>query len=151
MDDFWKRVRKTDGCWEWRGTKKGAGSYGRYKHDGKMHRAHRFAYVLTHGPIPDGLLVLHSCDNRGCVNPQHLRLGTAKDNVRDAVLRERMANTKLSWQKVREIRRLYDEGHTNYRISRMFEVDAKTIRGITLNLAWIESDTPCVQRPSSCS
>jgi hypothetical protein len=75
---FWSRVTKTEGCWEWKGKSAPLG----YGHVQKTY-AHRRAWELHFGPIPDGLWVLHSCDNPICVNPSHLRLGTPVDNVRD--------------------------------------------------------------------
>jgi hypothetical protein len=79
---FWSRVDRSAGCWEWQGARNGAG-YGVVSRDGRDHGAHRVAWELTHGPIPDGLFALHHCDNPPCVRPEHLYLGTAGDNLRD--------------------------------------------------------------------
>lgn len=87
-DRFWSKVERGDGCWLWRGAIDGNG-YGGIKIAGKMYRCSRVAYELTNGPIPAGLIVLHSCDNRACVNPAHLRSGTHKDNTRDMIERKR--------------------------------------------------------------
>lgn len=71
------------GCWLWTGHKYKNG-YGAIKAFGKMCLAHRLAFELYNGPIPDGLEVLHSCDIKECINPDHLRLGTHSDNMREA-------------------------------------------------------------------
>jgi excisionase family DNA binding protein len=76
---FWSKVRKTGTCWEWtaaRGTK----GYGAYWADEAMRHAHRYAYELLKGPVPDGLELDHMCHNRACVNPEHLRPVTTKQN-----------------------------------------------------------------------
>lgn len=70
------------GCWEFQGTKLETG-YGRVVIEGRKVFAHRLAYSLKYGPIPEGMQVLHSCDNPPCCNPNHLFLGTQKDNMAD--------------------------------------------------------------------
>lgn len=78
------------GCWEYRGPKF-ANGYGQVKVDGTPRLAHRVAYELWVGPIPDGLLIRHKCDNPPCMNPDHLETGTNLDNRRDSVERGRVA------------------------------------------------------------
>lgn len=85
---FWSHVRRSDGCWEWVGARNWAG-YGVIRVAGRQTRAHRIAYQLVIGPIPSGMNVLHSCDNPPCVRPEHLRVGTQRDNLADAQERGR--------------------------------------------------------------
>lgn len=70
------------GCMDWQWGRTGEG-YGRLRFQGRPFQAHRVAYILRHGPIPDGASVLHSCDNRVCCNPDHLFLGSHQDNMTD--------------------------------------------------------------------
>jgi hypothetical protein len=80
---FWSKVAQDpDGCWTWTGTRSRQG-YGFFKLRGRMLKAHRCSYALTYGEIPDDLFVCHRCDNPTCVRPDHLFLGTARDNTMD--------------------------------------------------------------------
>ena len=79
---FWSKVIKTEACWEWGGYKtRGYGRFGfRRINKSVSFSAHRFSYELARGEIPDGLVIDHACHNRGCVNPEHLRVVTTKQN-----------------------------------------------------------------------
>ncbi len=83
---FWPKVdrRGPDECWEWKAARQAEG-YGKMFTTNRCRpeRAHRVSWVLHHGPIPDGMFVLHRCDNPPCVNPAHLFLGTNLDNIED--------------------------------------------------------------------
>ena len=88
---FWSKVVKADGCWEWTAYRDPLG-YGRLNVDGVPVLAHRLAYELEHGAIPDGMCILHRCDNPPCVNPDHLWLGTQADNSLDMASKGRWRN-----------------------------------------------------------
>ena len=97
---FWAKVQKTDGCWLWTGGLKVAG-YGGFYTDrrGRSVLAHRVAWELTNGPIPEGLDCLHTCDTPSCVRPDHLFLGTHADNMQDAARKG-----KFQWAERRQAR-----------------------------------------------
>src|SRR5579885_1586253 len=94
---FWAMVNKSsvDGCWEWCGAKytNGYGRFSPYHH--LSYGAHRVSYTLSFGSIPQGLLVLHRCDNPPCVRPDHLFIGTAKDNALDRAKKGRGKNRPM--------------------------------------------------------
>jgi hypothetical protein len=90
-------VNEATGCWEWIAYRDQCG-YGWFRHEGRMHPAHRVTYKLHVGPIPEGHEIDHLCSNRGCVNPQHLQAVSHTENVR------RSAAAKLTPAAVREIR-----------------------------------------------
>lgn len=106
---FWERVsvRDPEECWEWTGGK--TNGYGTfcittgYRQRTNV-RAHRVAYLLAKGPITDGLFVCHACDNRLCVNPSHLWLGTSKDNMHDCATKGRIVRPKRNEDEVRRYR-----------------------------------------------
>ena len=94
IEEFMSRVKVdgVSGCWEWQSYICKRDGYGKIGFDGKIIGTHRISYILHHGSIPDGLFVLHKCDNRKCVNPEHLYVGTAKDNMNDKMDRDRHFN-----------------------------------------------------------
>lgn len=98
-DRFWSKVRKDDGCWEWTASVNRRG-YGWLHFGGKVERkalkAHRVSWEIHNGPIPDGLWVLHKCDNPRCVRPDHLFLGDRTDNMRDCAAKGRISTVGKS-------------------------------------------------------
>lgn len=88
---FWMKVEQVspEECWPWNGSKNKKG-YGEFFLDGKVQKSHRVAWRHQYGPVPAGLFVLHHCDNPSCVNPKHLFLGTASDNMQDALRKGRL-------------------------------------------------------------
>jgi len=134
-----------DVCWLWKGAVNSNG-YGRFI-DKNVHKlAHRVAYEIFVGPIPDGQNACHSCDNRLCVNPHHLWIGTQSANLKDAVSKGRMfrpntngernGNHKLCDDDVRTIRAMFHGGQRRYRIAEHFGVSPSTVGDIIAGKIW---------------
>jgi hypothetical protein len=137
---FWVKVRKgpRNECWPWQGSIACSG-YGTFVARRKRLLAHRYAYVAAKGPIAPGLLVLHSCDNPACVNPRHLRAGSAAENAADRVKRnraqcgERHYAAILSEADVIAIRASRD---TRSVLAKRYGVGHRTIGQIKRNESW---------------
>lgn len=133
----WKENPET-GCWEWTFGRLTDG-YGRFKIDGKEEYVHRVAWEMANGPIPEGLLVCHTCDVRNCVNPAHLFLGTTLENVRDSIAKgrftrgERQWNSKLTDTAVRMIRR---SSRPLGELAEEYDVTESTIRNVLNRRTW---------------
>lgn len=146
---------RPDDCWEWTAGKRRG--YGQFYLGGRKHDAHRVIYGIWYGPIPDDMYVLHRCDNRSCVRPSHLFLGTHADNMRDAAIKgtfstperlEALAKmrpvrigetspfAKLTAEAVRVIRQSCADGVSKAELGRQFGVDRTTIRDIVNFKKW---------------
>lgn len=100
---------RESGCHEWQSTLSRQG-YGKFWFDGKQAPAHRVAYLLYVEEIPEGMWVLHKCDNMKCVNPEHLYLGDARQNAKDRTDRQRWTHERLPLDEVQQIRDRYNTG-----------------------------------------
>lgn len=131
-------VGEKDECWLWLGGISGNG-YGAVCENRRVLLAHRVQYTISIGPIPGGMLVLHSCDNRACVNPNHLRLGTHKENMRDRRVRSRTAigsrtgNNKLIEEEVKEI---LTSSESNVVLAAKYGVHHKSIARLRRGVGW---------------
>lgn len=128
------------GCWEWRGARNSDG-YGNFgmgsRTDGSRRsaKAHRVAWELAYGPIPDDAHVLHRCDNRACVRPSHLFLGTHAENMADMARKGRHGNTRLSAVEVRTIRDRRERGERLGHIARDFGISESRVSVIARGLS----------------
>ena len=111
---FWSKVdQSVEGCWLWQGTLLAQG-YGCFKIAGKMYKAHRVAYTLAIEAIPPGLFVCHHCDTPRCVRPDHLFLGTIKDNAQDAVKKGRTATGDRNGARLHPETRIRGDNHWSH-------------------------------------
>lgn len=147
---FWSKVNKLpgdDACWEWVACCNDFG-YGQFWADVRVAPAHRISWTMRNGPVPDGLHVLHKCDNPRCVNPNHLFLGTNIDNVHDRhtkgrdghgeVRGETHGMVKLTEARVRELRSRYGDGRpaTRRALGVEFGISQTTVYRIATRRLW---------------
>jgi hypothetical protein len=142
---FWRFVglHSHYDCWDWNGALNKDG-YATFSIQGKSYRANRFSWEMHNGEIPDGINVLHKCDNRACVNPNHMFLGSQKDNVQDAISKGRQnqstknthlvgenhPSSKLSNHDIEVIRTVYAGGSSLSDIAKVYSVNKTTISRI---------------------
>lgn len=112
---FFAKVNKADGCWPWVGARSSSGRYGALAVHGKTQGAHRVSWAIHHGPIPDGMHVLHKCDNPICVNPSHLFLGSHLENMADMTSKGRRG--KVTPAMIVELKTLIAGGFSIFRAS----------------------------------
>ena len=157
MEAFWSKVDRSGTCWIWTACQQHGYGYMRFR--GRNWRAHRVSYTLHYGEIPPGALVLHSCDNRACVNPQHLRVGTHQENMADVHARKRWnpacgehngsrtcpqsrargarnGHARLTDADVRAIREAHTSGAPQREIARRFGVSPGAICMIISRRRW---------------
>ncbi len=143
IKSFEKGVIRTEKCWEWSGTIAPDGypimsCNKRYGSD----RAHRASWIIHHGPIPEGKLVCHKCDNRACTNPEHLFLGTPADNTRDMIQKNRkcigsnVPSAKLDDEKVKVIKEMLKLKMSYPKIAKAFGVGINAIIRIKRGETW---------------
>jgi len=146
MARFRKQFYKSPktGCWIWTGTRYKEG-YGKFSISGHSYRSHRLMWELENDPIPDGLNVLHTCDNPPCVNPEHLFLGTQTDNIADMKNKgrqakgEKIAQSKVTQEDVDDIRRIYSEGYLSQKdIADVFGISNSQVSNIVRRISWQE-------------
>lgn len=150
---FFRKIQKTSsGCWFWLGRKCRQG-YGSFRLNGKIEKAHRASYILNWKleKIPDGVYVCHTCDNPSCVNPEHLFLGTAKENMQDCKSKGRLMspariaaqtrgeeryNAKLTEADAIKVHEMFSAGISKAEIARHFRVSYSCTNNIILGVSW---------------
>ena len=152
---FWARIDKTGECWLWTGKAHLSFGYGHLSFHGRTTSSHRVAWELTYGPIPDGMTVMHSvCDNPPCCRPDHLKLGTNADNLKEMWAKGRGHTpmmdgsfirligsqhplSKLTESDVCEMRRLYDTKLcTVAELARRYPISYMVAKRIVFRLSW---------------
>lgn len=141
------------GCWLWMGVLD-RGGYAKVSASHRTERASRMSWEVANGPIPDGLFACHRCDNRACVNPDHLFLGTHRDNMRDMASKgrsargERNVGAKLCEKDISEIHEMFRAGATTSDVAKRFGVRQESANKIARGVTWSHvGQAPKSRRP----
>lgn len=136
------KIKKSEGCWEWQGSVS-SGGYGHFPYKNKCYPAHRISWKLFKGEIPENMNVCHKCDNPSCVNPEHLFLGTQRENMKDMFSKNRKDHAqenhprvKLSKENVLEIRDLIKQGFSQEIICHKFGITNGHVGSIKHRRTW---------------
>lgn len=144
---FFKKISKNQvtGCWDWTACIRSKFGYGGMRFQGKLQDAHRVSWQIHFGPIPDGMYVLHTCDRPICVNPDHLYLGSPRDNVMDAINKgrfvifgqhtskakgQKIASNSLSNNQFEKIKRLANKDLSNEAIGIVVGISGRRVHGV---------------------
>lgn len=140
--------RDPEGCWLWTRSKDRHG-YGHFHFNGRIRMVHRVVYHLVFGVDPVGLVVMHKCDQRACINPRHLVLGTQLDNIADRVAKgrngaaygERASTAKLTYETVKQLREDRRNGAGLSRLAKKFGISktqaSRIVRGQSWRASWL--------------
>ena len=144
-EKFEKKVIRQEGCWDWRGCKINGG-YGSIRIGYPKFYAHRISWMIHYGEIPNGLCVLHKCDNPPCTNPDHLFLGTIKDNNLDAISKNRHQTlgksgeknhmSKLTKKQVLCIRDMVSSGAKHKDVAERYGISRSHVSTIVQHTCW---------------
>lgn len=146
-DRLFGRAIADGDCLIWQGGTSGAAKYGHIRVNGKMQKCHRLSYQLHKGDIPGDMVVMHSCDRPACINPEHLSLGTQKDNMKDMRSKkrehdnkgERNGHSSLAAEDAREIRdtyRRYSRTHGSKVLAKKYGVSDQAILDVISWKTW---------------
>ena len=128
---FWSKVNKdaSGGCWEWIGNMHNNG-YGLINVEKKHWRAHRLSYCIKHGSVPEGMYLMHQCDNKKCVNPEHLKPGTHQENMADMKEKGRAAKGKRKRLTMEQIQYILESGKSLSVLTAELKVHPRTVERI---------------------
>ena len=147
LERFWGKVKKTETCWFWMGSKMRDTRYGQFAirvptwrgGASRPEQTHRLAYEFAHGPIPKGMVIMHTCDVPICVNPDHLRVGTQADNIADKLSKGRHHwGHKLSPQEIRSIRNDYGGRLRQEDIAKRYGISRALVSLIGRRKIWVD-------------